>query len=134
MALSITRLRAIVPSDPYRCRRCFVALFGMCLGFLVLDRPAMAQSAVANYDETKVGLYTLPDPLLIRSSRGAYRQGCGLPLPASDLSIDQFNRGVPGFQRLQLVRPLRPLERRQKGQDGVGVNGLDQMVVEARLA
>ncbi len=64
MAPSIVRLRSIVPSDPYRTRGCFVALLGLCLGFLVLDRPAMAQSPVANYDETKVGLYTLPDPLM----------------------------------------------------------------------
>ena len=268
MAPPIIRLRAIVPSDPYRCRRCFVALFGMCLGFLVLDRPAMAQSPVANYDETKVGLYTLPDPLmgsdgervttaeawntrrrpeimrlfetymygqvptpthpikpkftvcsedrealggkairrevairfgddpagpvihlllylpknaaadrrvpaflglnfegnhavstdpgialwtsrtitsrsrksfagpqlLIRSSGRAYCQCSGLPLPTPDLSIHQFNRRIPGFQGLQLVRLLRPLERCQEGQDGVRVDGLDQMVVEARLA
>lgn len=39
MAPSIVRLRSIVPSDPYRSRRCFVALLGLCLGFLVLDRP-----------------------------------------------------------------------------------------------
>ncbi len=64
MAPSIIPLRAIVPSDPCRTRGCFVALLGLCLGFLVLDRPAIAQSPVANYDETKVGLYTLPDPLM----------------------------------------------------------------------
>jgi len=57
-----------------------------------------------------------------------------LPLPTPELSIHQFNRRVPGFQGLQLVRLLRPLERCQEGQDGVRVDGLDQMVVEARLA
>jgi len=64
MAPLIIPLRSIVPSDPYRSRGCFVALLGVCLGFLVLDRPAMAQSPAPNYDETKVGLYTLPDPLM----------------------------------------------------------------------
>jgi hypothetical protein len=64
MAPSIVRLRSIVPSDPDRTRRRFVALLGLCLGLLILDRPAMAQSPVPNYDETKVGLYTLPDPLM----------------------------------------------------------------------
>ena len=64
MAPSIIPPRSIVPSDPGRTRGCFVALLGLCLGFLVLDRTARAQSPVANYDETKVGLYTLPDPLI----------------------------------------------------------------------
>ncbi len=64
MAPSIITLRSIVPGDPHRTRGCFVALLGLCLGFLVLDRPAMAQSPAPNYDETKVGLYTLPDPLM----------------------------------------------------------------------
>ena len=72
--------------------------------------------------------------LLIRSSGRAYCQCSGLPLPTPDLSIHEFNRRVPGFQGLQLVRLLRPLERCQEGQDGVRVDGLDQMVVEARLA
>jgi hypothetical protein len=72
--------------------------------------------------------------LLIRASGGAYCQCSGLPLPTPDLSIHRSNRRVPGFQGLQLVRLLRSFERCQEGQDGVRVDGLDQMVVEARLA
>ncbi len=64
MAPSIFPLRSIVPGDPYRTRWCLVALLGLSLGCLALDRPAAAQAPVINYDETKVGLYTLPDPLV----------------------------------------------------------------------
>jgi hypothetical protein len=64
MTVSNIRLRSSVPSDPYRSRRWFVTLLGLFLGSLVLDRPAVAQPPVANYDESKVGLYTLPDPLV----------------------------------------------------------------------
>jgi hypothetical protein len=43
----------------------FAATFGLCFGFIAIPRPVPAQEpAPANYDETKVGLYTLPDPLV----------------------------------------------------------------------
>ena len=44
-------------------RRLGLAL-GFCLNLAILASPAAAQPAAANYDETKVGLYTLPDPLV----------------------------------------------------------------------
>ena len=64
MVPSILRLRTAVPSDHPRRQWRVVAFLGLCLGCLALDRPAAAQAPVANYDETKVGLYTLPDPLV----------------------------------------------------------------------
>ena len=46
-------------------RRGGIGLFlVLCAGLMVLDRTASAQQTTANYDETKVGLYTLPDPLV----------------------------------------------------------------------
>ena len=69
MATLWFRVQCIVPDVPFR-RRCVIALaLGLCLGPLFLDRPATVQPASArpaapNYDETKVGLYTLPDPLV----------------------------------------------------------------------
>ena len=64
MVSSIFRLRTTVPSDHPRRQWRLLAFLGLCIGCLALDRPAAAQSPVINYDETKVGLYTLPDPLV----------------------------------------------------------------------
>jgi SAM-dependent methyltransferase len=63
MALSMIRQKRFVPGHAYGLR-VIGAVLGLGLGFLTLDRSAMAQPPAANYDETKVGLYTLPDPLM----------------------------------------------------------------------
>ena len=64
MAPSILRQRVIIPGDGRRGRWCLAVLAVFSFGILVLNLHVAAQSPAANYDETKVGLYTLPDPLV----------------------------------------------------------------------
>jgi hypothetical protein len=64
MAWSIVRDVPVLVAVSRLCARAFPAMLGVCLAVLTSNRPVAAQPSAASYDESKVGLYTLPDPLV----------------------------------------------------------------------
>src|SRR5437867_3707333 len=66
----------------------------MCAALLACS-PAWAQPAATNYDESKVGTYTLPDPLLLRSGKRVTDAGAWERLRRPEI-LDLFQTQVYG--------------------------------------
>src|SRR5690242_14959872 len=64
MIRCILCVQAALNSVPRPSLRVLPAVVGLAVALLIPSRPVAAQPAAANTDESKAGLYTLPDPLV----------------------------------------------------------------------